>query len=984
MNPVDKGIDMSGILEALGRTLKGELYTDLSTKIQYATDASEYREMPLAVVRPRDKKDIEKLIGFAREHGVTLIPRTAGTSLAGQVVGKGIVVDVSRHMTKILEVNLKEKWVRVEPGVVLDELNIFLREHGLFFSPETSTSNRCMIGGMTGNNASGNHSLVYGCTRDHLISVKALLSDGSEAEFGPLSTEDFHKKRTGDRLENRIYEKVWELLSDSDNQEEVRNGFPDPAVVRRNTGYALDELLNCEVFSGSEKTFNMCKLLAGSEGTLAFITELKLNLVPLPPPEKALVCIHCHSVTEAIRGNLIALKYGPSAVELMDSVIIQCTEKNISQRKNRFFIQGDPGAILIVEFDGEDRDRILHTSARMEKEMRENGIGYHFPVVMDDDISRVWELRKAGLGVLSNLPGDAKPVSVIEDTAVSPEVLEQYLADFRKILEGYGLDCVYYAHISVGELHLRPILNLKDPEDVKIFRQLAENTARLVRKYRGSMSGEHGDGRLRGEFIPIVIGEQNFELVKQIKRSWDPHNVFNAGKIVDTPPMDKNLRSLPGEKTPEIETLFDFSESHGILRMAEKCNGSGDCRKSAAMGGTMCPSYMATRDENTTTRARANILREFLSDPADADPFDHREIYNVLDLCLSCKGCKSECPSNVDMARMKAEFLQHYYDKHGISLRTRLIAGFTGINAIGSLFPALYNLFARNKSLSAPFKKLIGFTPERYLPEVHRITLRKWLSENAATTGEEQTRHRGELFLFVDEFTNYNDTETGIKAYVLLSKLGYRVHITRHRESGRTCLSKGLLRTAKKIAIDNVKTFLPLISDQVPLVGIEPSALLTFRDEYPDLVGAEMKPQALALSENCMMIDEFLDAEIKQGHITKDFFRECNHNILLHGHCQQKSIASTTPLKNVLSFFGNNEVEEIPSGCCGMAGSFGYEKEHYDLSMKIGELVLFPWVRRARENTIIVASGTSCRPHIQHGTGRKAFHPVDILYDCLS
>jgi len=680
------------ILSKLKGRFEGELLYDRASLLQYATDASAYREVPMLVSRPKHKKDIRELILFAGEHGLSIIPRTAGTSLAGQVVGKGIIADVSRHMTKILEVNATERWVRLEPGVVLEELNNELEQYGLFFGPETSTANRCMIGGMVGNNACGAHSLIYGSTRDHTLSVKALLSDGSEVEFNALSPDVYKQKCALDSLEGEIYRKIDKILLDPDNQDSIRTEYPDPAIKRRNTGYAIDLLLETDSFTSGKEDFNLCKLIAGSEGTLAFITEIKLNLLPLPTGEKAIVCIHHAKLNEAFLANLIALKYKPTAVELMDSKILELTKENHTQQKNRFFIDGDPAAILIVEFAGESRDKIIDQAESMKNEMLEAGYGYHFPIIFGDDILKVWALRKAGLGVLSNMPGDAKPVAVIEDTAVKPVDLPAYMEDFSKLLNKHELDCVYHAHIGTGELHLRPVMNLKDEKDVALFKTIAKETAVLVKKYNGSLSGEHGDGRLRGAYIPVMIGEKNYELLKVIKKTWDPANIFNPGKIINTPEMNTALRYMPGQTNRDVTTHFDFSADMGILRAVEKCNGSGDCRKSELIGGTMCPSYMATRDEQNTTRARANILREFLTHSGKENPFDHEEIYKVMDLCLSCKACKSECPSNIDITKYKAEFLQQYYEANGIPLRTRVIAHIGHLNKLGSMLPGLFNL----------------------------------------------------------------------------------------------------------------------------------------------------------------------------------------------------------------------------------------------------------------------------------------------------
>ncbi len=965
-------------LEKLKERFEGELYTDTAQRLLYATDASAYREIPMGVARPKSARDIHTLITFAQAENIPLIPRTAGTSLAGQVVGNGLIVDVSRHMTGILEINPEEHWVRVEPGVILDELNKVMEAYGLFFGPETSTSSRCMMGGMVGNNSCGAHSILYGSTRDHVISVKGFLSDGSEVEFGELTAGEFNAKCNGGSLENQVYRQMREILSDPVNQEEIRREFPDPAIHRRNTGYAIDLLLETEPFT-TVTPFNFCKLLAGSEGTLMFMTEIKLNLVPLPPKEKALVCVHCHTVGESLKANLVALKYGPGSVELMDKAIMDCTKDNITQRQNRFFIEGDPGAILIVEFARETREDILGIAAKMEAEMRESGLGYHYPIVFPPQVKKVWDLRKAGLGVLSNYPGNRKPVPVTEDTAVNPAVMPEYIADFDKMLASLGLDCVYYAHVGSGELHLRPVLNLRDPGDVELFHTVAYETARLVKKYNGSLSGEHGDGRLRGEFIPYMLGEHNYQLLKQIKKCWDPKGIFNPNKIVDTPKMNTSLRIPAGKPLRQIDTIFDFSSSRGILRAAEQCNGSGDCRNIVETGKWMCPSYMATKDENTTTRARANMLREFLTNSTKINPFDHKEIYAVMDLCLSCKACKSECPSNVDIAKLKAEFLQHYYDANGIPLRSRLIANITSVNKLGSFAPSLFNFFQKNKFLSGITKRTLGFATGRSIPLLYSITLRAWAAKNNLQV--KNTKRT--VYLFADEFTNFNDVEIGIKAIKLLNALGCRVIIPDHEESGRTFLSKGLLRKAQKLANANVSKLGPLVSDETPLVGIEPSAILTFRDEYRDLVDAPLRNAAVALARNALLFDEYILNLMIEYPLLNTKFTQESRVIKLHGHCHQKALASVESTRKMLSIPVNYTVDEIKSGCCGMAGSFGYEKEHYEVSMKVGELVLFPEVRKAESAMIIAAPGTSCRHQIKDGTGRQALHPIEILFGAI-
>ena len=966
-------------LDQLKSQLSGDLFTDNVHRVLYSTDASQYKEMPLAVTKPKNKEDIKKIIAFARENRTSIIPRGAGTSLAGQVVGSGIVVDISKYMNRVLEFNKEKKCVVVEPGVNLAELNLFLAPHGLQFGPETSTANRCVIGGMLGNNSCGLHSLAYGSVREHILEVEAILADGSEVTFKELNHKELRQKieNNPNKLEQTIYKNTFEILSDPINQKEIREKFPDPELTRRNMGYAIDVLLNSEIFTEGGEPFNFCKLLAGSEGTLAFSHRIKLNLIPLPPKHKGLVCAHFETLEEAILGNLVALKHNPTAIELMDDTIMQCTKQNIEQNKNRFFIQGDPGALLMIEFSFETEKELNAKAEELEEDFRKTGLGYHFPLVTGaDNIKRVWALRTAGLGLLANIPGDRKGVPGIEDTAVHPKYLPNYVADLKVVLKKLGLESIYYAHIATGEIHFRPLINFKDPADVELFDRLMDEVAALVKKYRGSMSGEHGDGRVRGKFIPFMLGERNYQLIKQVKKTWDPETIFNPGKIVDTPPITENLRVIPGKETPEFDTIFDFSTQGGFFRSIEKCNGSGDCRKSEIVGGTLCPTFMASRDEDKSTRGRANILREFIYNNKIENAFAHHEIYDILSLCISCKACKSECPSNVDMAKLKAEFLQHYYDVHGIPLRSRIIAYLPSLNKLAVVFRPISNFMMDTSWV----KKALGFSSKRGVPPLSKLTLKRWVGKGVPLP----ETSKGTVFLFNDEFTNYNESDIGIKAILLLTKLGYEVKIPTHVESGRTFLSKGLVRTSRKIAIRNVNLLKNIITKQTPLIGIEPSAILAFRDEYPELVDKDLREEANKLAENSLLFEEFFVQEIEKGNISEDDFTTEEKHILLHGHCQQKAIASTAPTKTMLSLPKNYHVKEIPSGCCGMAGSFGYEKEHYDLSMKIGGMVLFPAVNNADEKTIISAPGTSCRHHIKDGTGKAAFHPVEVLFDAIN
>ncbi len=968
------------LLSVLAEQLQGQLYyDDLMLKL-YATDASAYRELPLAVAIPENKEDLFTLVKFADQHQVPLIPRTAGTSLAGQVVGKGIIVDVSKKFTDILSVDTENQRVTVQPGVIRDVLNMHLKASQLYFGPETSTANRAMIGGMVGNNSCGSNSVVYGSTREQLIEVKAILADGSDVTFSALNREEFEKKCQLKTLEGALYHGMDAMLSDKANQEEIRKEFPKPSIPRRNTGYAIDMLLDTAPYTFGKDDFNFCKLIAGSEGTLALIYEITLQCAPLPPTEQALVALHFNSVDEALKGNLVALKHDVLASELMDQFILECTANSKMYAPYRFFVQGEPGAILAVDISRDTKEEVQQVYEAMVADFKEAGLGYHFPLIEGADCGKVWSLRKAGLGLLSNMPGDAKPAPVIEDTAVDVEDLPAFIRDFNVTLDKYGLSCVHYAHAGSGELHLRPILNLKTKEGNEMFRTIATEIAHLVKKYNGSLSGEHGDGRLRGEFIPLMIGQKNYALLKEVKRMWDPKGIFNPNKIVDTPKMNESLRFEPGQETPEIETLLDFSSTHGVVRAAENCNGTGICLKSHASGGTMCPSYMATREEKHSTRGRANILREVLNNNTNANRFDSEELKEVLDLCLSCKGCKSECPSNVDIGKLKAEFLQNYYDVHGAPLRSRMIANIHKSNHLASKVSSLFNFMVDNSVTSSIVKATAGIAPQRSIPKVHKVTLRDWFNKRPK---QRTPAIHGQVYFFCDEFTNYNDTNIGQTAIKLLEALGYEVLMVEHAPSGRAYLSKGFLRKGKAFAEKNINIFSKLVNDKTPLVGLEPSAILSFRDEYIDLTRGTMRKQAEQLAKNVFMIDEFIDQLMEAGKVDKSRFTKESKKVKLHGHCQQKAVASLVPSKRILSFPSNYTVEAIPSGCCGMAGSFGYEKEHYELSMQIGELVLFPTVRKQPEEVLISATGTSCRHQIKDGTDRHAKHPVEILYEAL-
>jgi FAD/FMN-containing dehydrogenase/Fe-S oxidoreductase len=907
------------VLETIAAELDGDFYHSDMMKVIYATDASVFRELPLAVAIPKNNSDLKKLIHFANTYQAPLIPRGAGTSLAGQVVGNGIVVDVSKKFNRIVEFNQQEKWIKVQPGVVRDELNAYLESYGLFFSPITSTANRATIGGMVGNNSAGTTSIVYGSTRDHVLELKTLLSDGSEVTFKKLDKASFLRKSELKTLEGEVYKHIYAELIKPINKENIRRHFPKSSIHRRNTGYAIDYLLETELFSEQKTEFDFCKLLCGSEGTLAFTTEIKLHLDVLQKPVDVIVAAHFSDILESLRATQIAMQHQPTQCELIDKIILDCTKENIKYRKNRWFLEGDPAGLLMIEFREDTIGEAMEKAEQLIADLKTRKMGYAFPIIKSEHTKKVRDLRKAGLGLLANIPGDKKAVACIEDTAVALDDLADYIEEVGVMMKNFNQKQVIYAHAGAGELHLRPILNLKKSKDVEDFYQISKASAELVKKYEGSLSGEHGDGRLRGAFIPMMVGRENYELFKRIKFIWDPKNIFNPNKIVDTPAMNTSLRYEPDIAVKEIKSVFNFSDKGGILKAAEKCNGSGDCRKLPLSGGTMCPSYQATRNEKDTTRARANTLREFLTKSEKQNPFNHQEIKEVMDLCLSCKACTSECPSSVDMSTLKAEFLHQYYKANGVPLRARAFAYINEFNKLGGILPGVYNFFLTNPLLSTLVKKLLGIAPKRSIPTIHKFSLRKWYQKNY----KYKEAPNGTVYLFCDEFTNWNDTEIGIKSIQLLQTLKYNVKLVEHPESGRAAISKGLLLRAKKMANSNVRIFKDLINQDTPLLGIEPSAILSFRDEYPKLVDEPNIEAAKNISKNTFMIEEFLANEAKKGKINSENFSKEQKQILLHGHCHQKSLGNIEDTIWILSLPEHHHVSLIPSGCCGMAGSFG-------------------------------------------------------------
>lgn len=964
----------------LQKLLGQRFHTDQLHQRLYATDASVYQVLPLGVAFPESAVEIAEIVKICAKSvkPIGIIPRAAGTSLAGQCVGEGFVVDVSRYMNKVIDFNPEGYEITVEPGINRNALNAFLAPHGMFFAPITSTANRATIGGMIGNNSCGTNSIKYGDSRTYVKSIKGILDDGSSIDIRPLNRAELDKKLLLDNREGEIYRSVVELLEDPELPIDLEKHFPKVSVSRRNTGYALDALYASYQALKNGGTFNLAPLIAGSEGTLLFMTAITIGLVPLPPTVDVIAVCPFATVQESMRAVTKVMEHQPYACELMDNIIMDCTRDNLKYAPILEHIPGNPAAVLLVEFRAGNIDIATSLAKKLITDLQEHQHGYGHSILSGAATKDIWALRSAGLGLLANIPGDKKGVACIEDTAVAIEDLADYMAEFAQLMERFEQKVVYYAHAGAGEIHLRPFLDLKQSKDRQLFYDITLEVAKLVKKYRGSLSGEHGDGRVRAPFLPLMVGEANYQRFERIKQIFDPTNVFNPGKIVDAAPMNEDLRYAADAPTPAFATVFDFSATQGMLRMAEKCNGSGDCRKLPLSGGTMCPSYQATRNEKDSTRGRANVLRQVLTENAHKNPFEHPDLQEVLDRCLSCKGCTSECPSNVDMSTLKAEVTHQNQLKNGVPIRARLFANINRINEFGRIAPWLTNGIMHNRISGALLKKAFGIAPQRSLPKLQKTSLKQHFKAF-------QPKAKGDkiVYLFCDEFTNHNDSPIGKKALELLDKLGYQVKMIEHEESGRAAISKGLLKLAKKHATANVECFAPLVSEDNPLLGIEPSAILSFRDEYPKLVDPKLRSKAKALAKNCLTVEEFLVREIKAFRITSTQFDQQARQIAVHGHCHQKALTDFQQLFTLLNLPDGHQLSLLDTGCCGMAGSFGYEAEHYELSMNIGKLRLFPAIEELDKDTIIVASGTSCRHQIMDGTGRKAVHAVEVLWEAV-
>ena len=912
----------------------------------YAQDASIYQETPESVAFPKSTEEVIALV----KSGSALIPRAAGTSLAGQVVGDGTVLDTGRHMNAILHINVEERWAEVQPGVVRDELNHHLKEHGLFFGPNTSTSNRCMMGGMVGNNSSGSTSISYGTTREKLVGMEYVTADGVLRAMGNIDSEGVREIPEAVELWREQWAEAWA-------EENLATYFPDPSIHRRNTGYAID------LIGADPKA--LLQVLCGSEGTLGITTKIRLKLDPLPPAHIAVAALHFRSMDDAMGATPALMKQRPYQLELMDRIILECTRESKEYSSYRNFVQGDPAAILLVEVRGESEAELAENLAALPTDS-----SYAKAELFGDESDKVWKLRAAGLGLLSNVPGDAKPVACIEDTAVRIEVLQDYIREFDALMQGFGQESVYYAHAGAGELHLRPILNLKTSEGVRLLYEISKASAALVKKYGGSLSGEHGDGRVRAAFIKDFYGSEVYPWMESFKKAWDPENRLNPGKIVGAKPMNEDLRYEVDREEPVLDTQFPFSEEGGFLRAVEKCNGSGDCRRLPHTGALMCPSYMASRDEWDSTRGRANVLRSVLTEQS-IEGFKAPELAEAMQHCVGCKGCTKECPSGVDMAAMKSEYLYQNRAK-------RTIADKAFANFHKSLSYQGWWRFINPVLKSGLTKRLMGIHPERSVPGLANPAYMKAYEKGYSV--ESAAGHERAVILWVDEFTQANDPMLVGKACDVLGALGYSPAVV-CSPSGRAALSGGFLPESKKLAQKALKKLQNAAKTlkNAPILGVEASAVLSAVDEYGRLLPEEKK---WIEDQRIATIDKFLADELPKLTGTKQLFAPYPKEILLHVHCHQKSLESAGDTAYVLQLLLGAKVNRVKSSCCGMAGSYGMKRENFEMSKKMADLVLLPAIE-AFEGEHIVATGTSCRHQIDDLSSRSAVHLMDVLWEQL-
>ena len=959
--------DIRDLVAALDTGLEGEVRADKASRGLYATDASIYQMEPTAVVFPAGERDVQHVLRVAVEARIPVLPRGGGTSLAGQAVNHAIVLDFTPNLGEVLEINPDESWARVQPGLVLADLNRAAGRLGLQYGIDPSTANRATIGGGIGNNSCGAHSVIYGKTIDQVLDLKTVLSDGSVANFNKLTGQELESKLDTSGLEGTLYRELRRI--GLEQHDEVARRFPQ--IMRRVSGYNLDE------FTNEHAPMDLSHIVVGSEGTLAVITEAKVRLAPMPKM-KGIAAVHFRTIFEAAEATVTALEHQPSAVELIGNTIIERCRSNPGFRQLTSWVDGDPGAVLLIEFYEDSEADLLNDLNRLESDLGTRGLGYAVVQATDASLQRdMWRMREAGLGLLMSVRSDAKPVALVEDTAVAPEKLPRFIERFQEIVGRHGTESAYYGHASVGCLHIRPMVNVKSAEGLATMEAIASEIADLVLEFEGSLSGEHGDGILRGVFTERMFGPQLTNAFREIKQAFDPNRLLNPGKIIDTPGFSENLRLSPQTRNWEPVTELDFSFEGGIARAAEQCNGQGTCRK---LDGGMCPSFMVTGEEEHSTRGRANLLRLTFAGALPHQDLAGERLHEALDLCVECKACKAECPSGVDLAKLKYEALAQRARTKGVPLRSRLFARIATLARLGSRLAPLANWISRQGIVRFPLHRLFGIHRQRPLPAFANRTFTSWFERR--TPKSERATPRGEAVLFNDTFTNFFHPGVGQAAVRLLEALGFRVVLVERTACcGRPAISKGMLSTAREWARQNVDVLLPYAERGVPIVGVEPSCLLSFRDEYPDLLRDQASK---TVAQQSFMLDELIARLASEDEDVKNIFRgDAGKQILVHAHCHQKAILGSDPTMNALRLLPGSRVELIETSCCGMAGAFGFEAEHYETSRAMGGLRLFPSIENAAPEMEIAITGVSCRQQIGHFTSRKPRHALEILADAL-
>jgi FAD/FMN-containing dehydrogenase/Fe-S oxidoreductase len=960
----------AGLQQELEERIAGEVRFDRLSRALYATDASVYQIEPIGVVVPRTREDVVRTVEIAARHHVSITARGGGTSQAGQAIGAGLQLDTSKYLNRILEVNAAERWAWIEPGVVLDELNAQLRPHGLRFAPDISTASRATVGGMIANNSSGARSVLYGKTIDHVLEQHVVLADGSTAHFRPLDAVTLEGACAGDTLEATCYRTVRQLAAACRNEIDLRF----PKVLRRVGGYNLDE------FVDTAKPFNLAKLVVGSEGTLGLVVAAKIGLVRLPSA-KAVLTIEFDELLDGLAATPLILRHSPSAVEVMDRFILDHAKESAAlDALRKSVLRTEPGALLCVEMYGDRADDLPPRLEALERDLAGSNFRCQWRrAITAAEQAQIWSLREAALGLSMAMKGDAKSLSFVEDTAVAPEKLRDYIDRFLKIVRGHGTVAGVYAHASVGCLHVRPVINLKTAEGVQRFEAIANDIADLVLEFGGALSGEHGDGLVRGPFTEKMFGPVLYGAFRAVKNTFDPEGLFNPGKIVDTPPLTANLRYGAGYQTPEPPTFFDYAEHGGMGRSVEMCSGLGVCRKT--LDGTMCPSYMATREEKHSTRGRANVLRLAMSGKLGQSGLGDHEVHDVLDLCLECRACKAECPVGVDVARFKSEFLAGYWRRHGTPWRARAIGHAHALSKLGSRFAPLSNMAAQSGLGRWINEKLLHIDRRRTPPSFARETFTARFAKQIRNP-QPATRNTS-VILFNDTFTNYNHPEVGVAAAKVLEAAGVGVRLAAHGCCGRPLISQGLLDEARRAALANADALFDMAARRERIVFLEPSCLSAVREDAPALLRGDAQRRAQIVADACVLFEDYVEQEWQAGRLHLDL-QPGPRTVLLHGHCHQKAMGLMPPARALLGRIPSCTVVDLDAGCCGMAGSFGYAREHYEVSRQIGERRLLPAARAMTPDSVLVAAGVSCRQQVAHFTGVAAVHPAQLLASLLN